>query len=299
MSSSKIKVAVAYHKPWQSVKDDIYLPIHVGASKSSLELGIQKDNEGDNISYLNPYYCEITALYFLWKNIKADYKGLCHYRRFLSFKKESQISKIEHISLLYIARLLRLTGLKIHYTNPRYQFLSYDKFVKQIQAEEEVVNKLLYDYDMIVPSVTIFSNTVREHFQNVIGEKPIKVLDQLMEETTFSYDYFELINSHGCNGGNISIMKNDIFNEYCEFLFPLLEKHMKMLLSHEEIESGKYLRISGYIAEMLTSLFIKVQSSNYKVYYTQVYYVDELCHLSFIGKILNKIGYFHPLLLKG
>ena len=76
------KIVVAYHKHWLSYDSEsgIFLPIHVGKSLSRTDLGIIGDDTGDNISYLNPYYCEMTAMYYAWKNIKADYKGLCHYR---------------------------------------------------------------------------------------------------------------------------------------------------------------------------------------------------------------------------
>lgn len=68
-------------------EDSMYLPVHVGrALYPDREFGYQSDAEGDNISIKNPYYCELTALYWAWKNLKADYVGLAHYRRHFSLK---------------------------------------------------------------------------------------------------------------------------------------------------------------------------------------------------------------------
>ena len=68
-------------------QDDMYLPVHVGASGKN-DLGYTKDNTGENISELNPSFCELTGLYWAWKNLDADYIGLAHYRRHFSMVKK-------------------------------------------------------------------------------------------------------------------------------------------------------------------------------------------------------------------
>ncbi len=83
----RVKILVACHKADPNIRqDDIYMPIQVGkALHPELDLGFQCDNTGDNISEKNGSYCELTALYWAWKNLKdIDYIGLCHYHRYFS-----------------------------------------------------------------------------------------------------------------------------------------------------------------------------------------------------------------------
>lgn len=84
-----IKILVACHKDDPNIRqDDIYMPVQVGkALHPDLNLGFQCDNTGDNISEKNGSYCELTALYWAWKNLKdVDYIGLCHYRRYFDME---------------------------------------------------------------------------------------------------------------------------------------------------------------------------------------------------------------------
>lgn len=84
MLRQDICVAVAVHKPYRMPSDPAYLPIQVGAAlHPDVNLGFQRDDEGDNISALNDSYSELTALYWVWKNVDARVKGLVHYRRLL------------------------------------------------------------------------------------------------------------------------------------------------------------------------------------------------------------------------
>lgn len=82
-----IKIIIAAHKKYRMPQDDIYIPLHVGAEGKE-SIGYQGDNTGENISKLNPYFCELTGMYWMWKNLKADYLGLAHYRRHFCLRKK-------------------------------------------------------------------------------------------------------------------------------------------------------------------------------------------------------------------
>lgn len=93
MEQNKVKILVACHKPDTVYQDDVYTPIHVGRaiSKNKEEMAeMLGDDTGDNISVKNPYYCELTAQYWGWKNIHTEYIGLCHYRRYFEEKITSE-----------------------------------------------------------------------------------------------------------------------------------------------------------------------------------------------------------------
>ena len=98
-----IKIIVAAHKRYWMPEDEMYLPLHVGAegktdeSGKPLDLGYVKDNTGDNISAKNANYCELTGLYWAWKNLDADYIGLAHYRRHFSNGRAGNDKKVRVI----------------------------------------------------------------------------------------------------------------------------------------------------------------------------------------------------------
>lgn len=79
-SMLKAIIIIATHKSYWMPDDPIYLPLHVGAANGN-RLPFAGDDTGKNISAKNPNYCELTGLYWAWKNLPADYLGLAHYRR--------------------------------------------------------------------------------------------------------------------------------------------------------------------------------------------------------------------------
>ena len=74
-------VVVAAHKPYWMPADPVYLPVQVGAAGKESIPGYTRDDSGENISAKNPHYCELTGLYWAWKNLPGDAIGLAHYRR--------------------------------------------------------------------------------------------------------------------------------------------------------------------------------------------------------------------------
>ena len=77
-----VSIFTITHVPFTPPDNPIYLPLQVGHALHD-DYGYLGDDTGENISDKNPYYSELTGLYWIWKNYTcADYLGLCHYRRF-------------------------------------------------------------------------------------------------------------------------------------------------------------------------------------------------------------------------
>ena len=72
-------IYIAAHKEFDVPRLENYVPLQVGAEGKE-DLGFLRDNTGDNISVKNPNFCELTGLYWIWKNTNDEYKGVVHYR---------------------------------------------------------------------------------------------------------------------------------------------------------------------------------------------------------------------------
>ena len=84
-----VGIFVVTHKEFDDslLPDNGYQVIKVGNSldnKTCKEKGYYTDDTGDSISNLNPFYCELTGIYWAWKNMspKIDIVGFNHYRRY-------------------------------------------------------------------------------------------------------------------------------------------------------------------------------------------------------------------------
>lgn len=95
---------------------------------SDVDLGIQVDNTGDNISIKNPSCCELTAMYLVWKNLKdVDYIGLCHCRRYFNFDHDGFRNIIVENNIEYVGVKKLLSKYDVIFTKT--SRLPYDLFI--------------------------------------------------------------------------------------------------------------------------------------------------------------------------
>jgi hypothetical protein len=92
-----VKLVVATHKPYPMPEGPAYLPLHVGAAGKP-SLGFARDDTGDNISARNATFCELTGLYWAWKNLPGeDALGLLHYRRLFRATPDELAAALEKV----------------------------------------------------------------------------------------------------------------------------------------------------------------------------------------------------------
>ncbi len=100
MFDDSIAIFLATHVKFDPPNNPIYIPMHVG-KKGKPDLGYIGDDIGDNISDLNPFYSELTGLYWIWRNIQdITYVGLCHYRRWFINDNRIAMNKQEYLGIL-------------------------------------------------------------------------------------------------------------------------------------------------------------------------------------------------------
>ncbi len=132
MTDKKLTILVASHKPDKVYADNVYIPIHVGRAISRYKnemSGMIGDDTGDNISDKNGAYCELTAIYWAWKNLKnVDYIGLAHYRRYFETKfTNGNIGEIFRLCDVILAK---------PYLHDRYNEM---KMARTLDMEDEVI----------------------------------------------------------------------------------------------------------------------------------------------------------------
>ena len=145
-----IKIIVAAHKKYQMPKDEMYVPVQVGAEGKEKIEKYKQDNIGKNISNKNPYFCELTGLYWAWKNLNADYIGLVHYRR--HFTKNVKIPNEEK-----------------------------ERF--EIVLTKEQANNILNNCDVILPKKRkYYIENIYDHYKHTLYVEPLDITRDIIKE---------------------------------------------------------------------------------------------------------------------
>lgn len=263
-----VKILIACHKPSVQVYNDVLLPIHVGKIKSNIDLGFIGDDSGDNISAKNNIYCEMTAVYWAWKNLDADYIGLCHYRRLFTFERLSLLRRLKSAFVYWKKRVVDNVvspGSCFNYLKRDYLYIKDENEWKQ--RADVFVKKLVRlldagDYSYVIPYAYKLSSCSVENFFSTLGREHIALLKEIVHEKFPEKDDVlqESLNGHLLYAANMFVMEKNIFCEYAKFMFTILGEHERKIVEKgwckDPLSEKCYARMSGYLAELLTSTFI-------------------------------------------
>lgn len=239
-----IKIYISCHKECYLPKHDLLYPIQVGAARNKTRFpNMLHDDEGDNISEKNQSYCELTAHYWAWKHEEADYYGFFHYRRYMSFAdKTFKTNKFQDVEMEYLT----------------------DNALKKLNLDKDIMIQKINQYDIITTTPVNLPELHRDLHNNYDQyvltpyqyKEDVEVLLDIIKEkypeyydTAYRYFYKEKYGYY-CN---MFIMSKELFFQYSEWLFTILEEHEKRRDYSEYTIDGK--RISGYLAERLFGIF--------------------------------------------
>lgn len=228
----KICVLVATHKEYRMPVDEMYLPIYLGAegkeneNVDDISFGYIKDNTGDNISEKNLSFCELTGLYWGWKNLDCDYLGLTHYRRHFVYERKSK-----------------------------------DVFENVLNHKE--ANELLDAYPIIVPKKrryyieSLYSHYAHTHYAEHL-DKTREILERKYPEFISSFD--NTINRRAGYMFNMMIMRKDLLDSYCSWLFDILFELEKVKFDCELSQFQG--RFYGRVSEIMFNVWLDYQIEN-------------------------------------
>lgn len=228
-----IKILVATHKKYWMPSDSMYFPIQQGAdlpigeNGSKIDLGYNKDNTGENISLKKENYCEISALYWAWKNLNCEYLGLVHYRRHFSNGKV--------------------------FVSKRHKVINREKL-------EEILGKT----DIILPKKrhywieTNYNQYTHAHHEIDLSTTR-RIIEEKYPEYVTAYDRcMQRTNGHRFN---MFVMKWELLNEYCTWLFDILfELERRLDISKY---SSNDARVFGFLSERLLDPWIETRKYSY------------------------------------
>jgi hypothetical protein len=217
---------VVSHKEFSLPQTDGYEVIYVGEAMSKQS---QHDaGFSDNIAIKNPHFCELTALYALWKQQSTDIVGISHYRRYFVDKEYRGIFK----------------------------YLVKDKVYQQ----QQWLNQLAKGVDIILPRPMKLGSSVIAHYRKHHDLADLMVVrDIIADKAPKELVYFDSAMASGeYHGLNMLIAPKHVFDSYCAWLFPILFALEERL----DLESRTLYqqRVFGFISERLIDVWLLKES---------------------------------------
>jgi len=235
-SGMDIKIIVAAHKLYQMPQDDMYLPVHVGAAGKADIAGYARDDTGENISELNPFFCELTGLYWAWKNLGADYIGLVHYRRHF--------------------RRLTSAGGKDPYDD--------------ILIHEEIMPLLGQVRTFVPRKRRYYIETLYSHYAHSFCGEQLDIARQIISERHPEYLH-SCDRTYRQRWGymfNMTILERTLLNDYCQWLFDILFELYRQVDSSGMSSFER--RFCGRVSEILFNVWLGYQVESGKIKQSEI-----------------------------
>lgn len=206
--------------------DRMYLPAQAGAALHEA-LPYQGDDGGENISARNANYCELTCLYWAWKNVRAEYIGLCHYRRYFAGKRFG--TRVQRI-LTYQQAEKRMEQTPVLLPKPRNYWIetNYTQYIHAHHAADldttrQILQERWPDY---LPAYDVW-------MQKTVGHR-----------------------------FNMLVMRHDLLDRYCSWLFDVLfELENRLDISSYNAYDA---RVFGFVAERLLDVWLETNKIDYQ-----------------------------------
>ena len=207
----KTKIIIAMHKTYNVPVDEVYQPLHVGAYGKETIAGARRDDEGENISQKNPYYCELTGLYWAWKNLDADAIGLVHYRRYFVNRNDEILSTAE-VEKLMDACDVAVPTKRRYYIESLYSHYAHTLDGAHLDMAREII-----------------ANRYPEYLQ---------ACDKVYKRT-WGYMF------------NMCIMRREYLDEYCTWIFDILSQlEEKIGILDDAFSARLYGRVSEILFDV-------------------------------------------------
>lgn len=202
----------------------------------------------DNISEKNPYYSELTAMYWAWKNIKIlypdiKYIGLFHYRRYIAFdERESFVEAIN---------------------KPESDILNYKIDSGQIAKIIDIIE----DGKIILAHRITFPYSTAMQYKLCHFSQDLRVLADVIKNKFADYypAFMEVMNGNKLFARNIFIMKYEDFCKYCEWLFAVFDEVDKRI-NYKAYYSPYQIRVPAFMSERLFNVYILKHGIKKKFY---------------------------------
>ena len=211
------RIYVCGHRPFTPPPDPAYQALHVGKNGGP-SLGFPGDDTGDNISWKNYRYGELTGMWWIWKN--SDFNGnvgLCHYRRYFINPEQYPFTEAEFDQILS----------------------SYDCITPQVmEVDPAFASYRDYYNDAHDPAqLPLLCQAMQE-----VDPEGLPVLEETLSERLFYY-------------GNLCVFHRSEFDAYVAWLFALLgwvEERLDVS-GYDEYHG----RVYGFLSEQLLRTWTK------------------------------------------